>query len=188
MKSILGFLLIGFVTINAHSQDRECKAFINNFFDKSAKLVYRDRVGEHVIENMKEALNQDTLYALGARFNQADDRLLLTQQERNYIQHELKLLAQLTWTDELFENGKALTKAVIDSIYNDRTRGWSYFKKHYGSRLYNFSKPIFLRTHSLCVFYSGYSCGPRCGEGQLMLFRKKNGTWEHWMDLYRWVS
>ncbi len=189
MRSVWGFILVSLAGINAYGQTPESRAFLHDFFDQSTKIVYMDRLWAGEIKRMEKALAQDTLQALiGNRGVEPNDRLVLTQKERTYIQNQLRLQSEVVWTGHLFEDGKMLTRATVDSIFSDRNRGWTYFNEHYGSRLHSFSNPIFIRDHSLCIFYSGYSCGHRCGEGKLMIFRKKNATWVSWMELYRWVS
>jgi hypothetical protein len=189
MRSILGFLLISLTGINAYGQTPESRAFLHDFFGQSTKIVYMDRLWAGEIKRMEKALAQDMLQdVFGNRGVKPSDRLVLTKEERSYIQHQLGMQFDVVWADHLFENAQKITKATVDSIFSDRNRGWTYFDEHYGPKLYSFSNPIFIRDHSLCIFYSGYSCGHRCGEGKLMILRKKNATWVSWMELYRWVS
>lgn len=179
MKPILFFLLLSLTGINAYSQDPVSKDFLNNFFSKSTKIIYMDKLGEYGIKRMKKALSKDTL----SNWKEPKNRLILNQQELRYIQHELEQQSKVIWSNHLFEHGIRLSEAVIDSI--ERTRGWIYFNEHYGSKLYSFSNPIFIRNRSLCIFYSGYTCGTRCGEGKLMILKKQNDTWLSWIELYR---
>lgn len=188
MRLLLGYMLACLIITKAPCQDLQSKAFLDHFFGQSAKIVYMNKLWESEIEQMQNALAQDTLYTLGAMMNDPNDRLVLTQQEHHYIKNELSQQANLVWHSHLFEQGKVLTKATVDSIYNDPARGRSYFEQQYGSNLYSFSKPIFLRDYSLCIFYSGYSCGSRCGEGKLVVFKKEHETWLSWLELYRWIS
>lgn len=179
-RFILSFLIICFAMMSVHSQDIESKDFINNYFGKSAKLVYAEKVGEYAIESMKDALMQDTLYALDPKRREPNRRLILTQQERSYIQNQLQMQLKEVWTNDLFEKGTMVTTSELGSVYSDRGDGWP--------RLYRFSRPIFIRGQSLCIFYSGYSCGSRCGQWQWMVFEKKDGNWVHWIDIVKWVS
>lgn len=188
MRLILSCLLISLLSINAYCQDSESEAFLHNFFGDSTKLVYMDKLWEGELKQMSRALAQDTLYTLGGKMNDPKNRLVLTQQERMYIQNELKLQADAVWPGQLFKYGKLLTQATLDSIYKDQVRSKTYFREHDGSRLYSFSKPIFIRDHSVCIFYSGYSCGSRCGEGKLVIFKRENAAWISWLELYRWIS
>lgn len=188
MRLLLGYILFSLITTKAACQDSVSKAFLYNFFGRSAKIVYMNKLWESELERMQNALAQDTLYRLGANLNNPNDRLVLTQQEHRYIENELSLQANLFWTSHLFEQGRLLTKATLDSIYNSPTRGRIYFEQQYGSNLYSFSNPIFIRDYSLCIFYSGYSCGSLCGEGKLVIFKKENGNWLPWLELYRWIG
>lgn len=148
-----------------------------------------NKVRESEIKHMQEAVTPDTLRDVGGIHGlNPHDRLVLTQQERSSIQNEIKLQAQVSWTSQLFENGKVLTQATLDSIYRDPNYSWTDFKAHYGASLYCLSKPIFIRNNSLCLFYYSYTCGDRCGEGKLRIFRKTGATWVPWLVAYRWAS
>lgn len=187
MRLLLLLLLISVPGLHAYSQDLASKAFLTNFFAKSTRLVYMDKLGDYEIKRMEKALSKDTLYnVFDTDLKEPISRLVLTKEERSHIQHELAQQATLIWPNQLVEHGERLTEAAIDSI--ERTRGWLYFNEHYGARLYTFSNPIFIRNRSLCIFYAGYTCGSRCGEGKLMIYKKQNDTWVPWMELYRWVS
>lgn len=186
MKAILSVLVLSILTLKAHGQSQQTMSFLHDIFRQSSKIVYMDKVWPYEIKHMRKALSQDTLQDM---FNRKPDvRLVLTPQERSYIQRELDQQAEVSWRSQLFKNGKLLTQTTLDSIYRDPARGESYFRGHYGSTRYSFSNPIFIRDCSICIFYSGYICGSRCGKGKLMIYKKKDTTWMPWIELYSWVS
>nr|ARK12911.1 hypothetical protein A6C57_22675 [Fibrella sp. ES10-3-2-2] len=189
MKSVLSVLVLSLLTIKAHCQSQQVMAFLHNFFGQSSEIVYMDKVWPHEIKSMRKTLNQDTLQDMfNTKLAEPDARLVLTLKERSYIQSELDRQAEVTWPSQLFKNGKVLTNSTLNEIYKDPTRGETYFRDHYGLRLYSFSNPIFIRDYSICIFYSGHTCGSRCGEGNLTIFKKKDATWIPWIRLYSWVS
>jgi len=189
MRFLFLLLLLVFTTTTAHSQNERSKEFLRNFFRDSMKLVYSDKLGEYETERMEKTLAKDTLYdVFDAKRHDSTNYLILTEQEHSYIQSELVVQHLVIWPEHLFDNGVRVTQATLDSLYKDHTRDWRYIDEHYGPRLYRFSNPIFIRNYSLCIFYSGYTCGSRCGEGRLIIYRKKTDTWIPWIELYRWVS
>lgn len=46
---------------------------------------------------------------------------------------------------------------------------------------YAFSKPIYLRANTLAVLYLESLCGRDCGNEELIIYRKVNGSWKSWM-------
>jgi len=189
MNYLLSFLLICLLIPNARGQDQASITFLRDFLGRSSKIVYMNKVEESEIRHMQEAVTPDTLRDVWGVYGfNPNDRLVLTQQERSYIQNEIKLQSDVTWTSQLFENGKVLTQATLDSLYRGSADSWTYFKEHYGSSLYRFSKPIFIRKNSLCLFYYSYICGNRCGAGKLRIFRKAGATWVPWLVAYQWES
>lgn len=188
MRTIGSLLLIILTGLNAYGQDEESTAFLYYFFGKSATITYVNSLPESEIEYIKEALSRRVVYELRAKYGEPNYRLVLTWRERRYIRHALRLQRKLSWPDQLFENGKRLTELDVRGIFSDRAYGWTRFREQYGQQLYRFSKPIFIRAHSLCIFYSSYECGSLCGEGKLMILKKESNTWIPFMDIYQWIS
>ncbi|WP_080058248.1 hypothetical protein [Spirosoma aerolatum] len=176
MRFVVNLLVMCLMGASVFGQSSEEIAFIQNLFGQSAKLIYTDKLGEYEVKRMEKALSKDTLYdVFVTNLKDPNNRLVLTRPERNYIQQELASQSKVTWSSQLFEHGKRITQASSDSLQA-------------GFRIYSFSNPIFIRNHSLCIFYSGYTCSSRCGEGKLVIFKKQNDTWVAWLELYRWIS
>ncbi|MVM37062.1 hypothetical protein GO730_04285 [Spirosoma sp. HMF3257] len=118
---MLLLLLISVTGLQAYSQDSASKAFLANFFAKSTRLVYMDKLGDYEIKRMEKALSKDTLFnVFDTDLKEPKSRLVLTKEERSHIQHELAQQATLIWPNQLVENGERLSEAAIDSI--ERTR------------------------------------------------------------------
>ncbi|MFN8347149.1 MAG: hypothetical protein U0X91_19260 [Spirosomataceae bacterium] len=77
---------------------------------------------------------------------------------------------------------------TLTSIFKDKSKGWDFFRKTYGSEVHHFSIPIFFRNNTLCAFYYGNLCGSWCGSGILAIYRKENEKWVPIITLYRIIS
>jgi hypothetical protein len=169
---------------NSCSQAQDAISFIKKYFGANAKLVYTDRLNTYYIDGIKSALSKDTLYG-----HDSSEILIVTPQERIHIGQALTKLTSNQWSSSLFKYGRLISQDTVRAIFKDREhRGWQYFKQHYGAELHEFSNPIFIRDNTLCIFYSGYSCGYECGEGELAIFKKQKEDWVLWMKLYVWLS
>ncbi len=174
---------------NGYSQTQNSISFIQKHFGVNTKLVYMDRLDIYHVNNIKGALSKDTLCGTLGITYESPKILILSPQERTYIDQALAKLASTRWDSSLFKYGKLISKDEVKAIFTDRKQqGWQYFKQHYGTELHEFSSPIFIRDNTLCVFYSGHSCDYECGEGALAIFKKEKEDWVLWMTLYVWMS
>ncbi len=187
MRAILFVLLITMTT--CYGQDREAKALIYSVFGKDTKLVYTDRFPEFLIGDMRSSLNEDTLYASGLSHYDPTKLLILSRQEKLYVNEELNKMGTLVWSN-VFENGFLLKTDSSGNILktNPSSSNQPRPSNIESKKIYHFSRPIFIRNHTLCFFCFGYYCGARCGQGELAVFRKENGSWIPWMRLFTWVS
>lgn len=176
MRLLLSLLIIGLTGLNAHGQPGEGKAFIYTLFDQSAAITYYKKLWEGHITQFEKTLTQDTLYDV-SMISDPSKWLVLTQDERQYIQSELKRQTSMVWTKELFPNGKMIASSA----------GGNGFHVNYDKE-YSFSQPIFIRNGAYFIFYSGYSCGVDCGNGEWGLYRKEKNTWVRWLILDGWIS
>lgn len=93
------------------------------------------------------------------------------------------------WTLDLASKFKLIKTDTLNIIFNgDLFEGWNYIYKNYGRAIYSFGCPFFLWNYTLCLFYSGSSCGDLCGGGALAMYRKEGDHWFFVRDFGRWVS
>jgi hypothetical protein len=119
----------------------------------------------------------------------SSDSLVITTKERQYITTQIDKMGSSVWGKNELANFKMITADTVNAIFANRKRdGWAEMQKRGVARIYNFSGPIFLRNDTFCLFYYGYSCGWRCGHGEVAVYKKVNGRWEHWSTLMSWNS
>jgi len=120
--------------------------------------------------------------------NALEDTTFFTETDRKSIAASLEKPPIQQWSESYFSQVKLVHQDTIDAIFQDRDRSWSYFHQYIGKNFYRFSAPIFLRNYTYCLFYMGNQCGPLCGQGQLALYRKSQGTWVIVKTFCRWIS
>lgn len=92
------------------------------------------------------------------------------------------------WNASFFGSQKIISSDTMKKIMKDGAKGWPYFLKNKGSRIYLFSMPVFLKKDTRCVFYSEYSCGDTCGAGHLVLYKKENSSWVKEKSFCNWSN
>lgn len=108
---------------------------------------------------------------------------VLTDSMFSYSQADIKIIKErrhfssLKWSRMLYSNLKFVSDDSLYAIFFDTSKGWKYYRERIGSNTNWFSIPIFLENDHYCLFYSGYSCGPTCGEAKLALYRKDKNGW-----------
>jgi len=115
------------------------------------------------------------------------DTALFTKKEIDFVDAEGEKALIKKWTTTFFP--KIVTQDTINAIFKPRSlSGWLYFHTHFGRRIINFSKPIFFRNYTYCLFYYGSSCGGTCGGGGLFLYKKEDDKWVEVKTYSSWVS
>ena len=139
------------------------------------------------INLIREELSADTLYAAGLEYYDSTKLVVLTHREKQYINQVLNRMSTVDWTEKLFVEGMLVKTDPAGGILNDQNPNGFHPERSSTDRLYSFSRPVFIRNQTLCIFCSGYSCGPRCGYGEVSVFRKISGKWSRWFKLTTWV-
>ncbi len=190
---IVLLIFIGNVTGQIKS---EGKNFILDFLKSETRgktFIYTKGIHKYELASIIKYLRSSSdTFKSWRRINnklQVVDSLILTKKEKEYIINELeKQVDTSLWNNIQISNAKSISRDAIDDIFKDRNKGWQYFYKNYGSSFSSFSLPIFFRKKNLCAFYYDNSCGGLCGGGGFDIFKKVNGKWFKWFNLYTWES
>lgn len=70
-----------------------------------------------------------------------------------------------------------ISKRNIIEFRKSREDAWDKFRATGYKGFYTFSIPIFSKDYKFAIFYVGFVCGPLCGNGDLLVFEKKNSVW-----------
>lgn len=117
------------------------------------------------------------------------DSVKFTESEIKYINEEITKMARYKWDKGLFADALLIPTDKINKIFTDNIfKGWAYLKAKHIEKLYSFAPPIFLRDDTYCLFYYSYGCGDLCGQGEFALYKKENGKWVKWFNLFESIS
>ncbi|MFM6975615.1 MAG: hypothetical protein ACKOW2_02045 [Sphingobacteriaceae bacterium] len=167
------------------------KAFINWFFQKAetrpyvtpyAKdsiTVYASGLSANRIDYIKKELSIDTLIDLECKKN----KVILSKEEKVYIYRQLDGMKTQVWQKNLIENSILINKDTISTIFKRPVSAQLNFFSKYPHGYSFFSKPIFIRDNTLCIFYCGYNCFDLCFDDKLLILRKEGEDWVELISL-----
>ncbi len=183
MKYLILFCCL-FIVSNSYSQStKNSIKFLQEFFADKLPIVYSDTIHQYDLKYLKEAIVKDTLYNnffFGQ--NNAGRQLILTKDEKKYLLEKIDEQQDFIWPNNLFQNSQKIDLEEKNSNSNLKKK----LKKF--QSIYNFSKPVFIRNNSICIFYYGYYCGGECGQGSIEIYRKINSKWTKWITMVQWIS
>lgn len=177
MKRLLIFLLFSLSCFCSYGQnDKLAKQFIRSLFEQK-KIIYTSSVTDETIKEITAALKPDMIYSNIYILGKVSDSIMFSKEEKSYINNQIEILKSNKWTSGLVENSTFIDSAALKKIIIG-VDGWKNFHKHYGTFIYRFSKPIFLRNNTMCIFYFGYFCDGLCGYKNLSIYSKKGDQWQ----------
>lgn len=81
------------------------------------------------------------------------------------------------WRKDLIKNSQLIQIDTINAIFKKSVSEKLGFFVKYPHGYSFFSKPIFIRKGTLCIFYCGYNCALSCFDDYILIFRKEGETW-----------
>ena len=112
--------------------------------------------------------------------------LIFTPAEKLHIREQVKIMSGEVklWKEKDFgENSILLNLDSLRTLIGPRGLGWPDYKKKYSSGYFTFSKPIFLRNDTICIFYCSFSSGG----AELSVFENYSGQWIRLSRIADWT-
>ncbi|HTE00559.1 MAG TPA: hypothetical protein VK668_14795 [Mucilaginibacter sp.] len=174
---------------------REPSRFIKGLLNEQ-KIIYVDRLDPGMIDRIKQDINKYETYkkTSNVNHNRSLPGITFSKAERIFIINQLDKSKRHIWKKGLIENSFLLNHDTLQKIYDthpvsiDKESFWQFFNKHYGKVFYEFSKPVFIRDQTICIFYIAYHCGEMCGRGELSIYIKGENKWKKVDSLLDWIS
>lgn len=194
LTRILLFLLICpalFAQDSRHATD-ETVDFVNQVVQKMSKIdgywPVADSLEDFELKLIKLWLANDTLQNKRGQINtqikgSLPKYILLTAEEKKHVDLEIASMQRKIWTDAPIKGVKILN-ADTAAVWRKRSTEFKQTRSAY----FSFSKPIFIRNNTVCLFYSGHICGPLCSTGFLIAYTKVGDEWVEWFLIDSWVT
>ena len=146
-------------------------------------------------EKMKENLNRKNYhdYNLNNSFK-------LTDSEYKYIIGEIEANKNYIWSSSSFANSEKISENEMESYLRTKNKAFylefeNSIKSNDSSAIikmknkicfaYTFSKPIFFRNNKFCFFSFYSTVGDKSRDYcQIGFYRKRNGKWIEWVEIY----
>lgn len=116
----------------------------------------------------------------------ADD--FFTEKETGYIAGKMSDPGFSLWKQSFLPYARIIEESTLKAVFADKNQSWKLFQKEYGLGYYTYTAPVFLRNNTYCVFYYDYHCGPLCGYGELVLYKKTKKGWQREKSICKWIS
>lgn len=183
---VLLFLLSGSVGITQIPRGETI-----NFLDQFRKSVNEDTlfytagIDSTILVNMRRIFITDTIWVykdLGTGKLKRIDSIILTPSEKHCIESELLNQIEKIWGDHLLHKSKLSTDTLYEAYKNEplevRMFGWrDKYRIENFKTLYSFSRPIFLKNNSFCLFHYQVRKG-RMSSGNIGIYKKYNEEWK----------
>ncbi|HXH98718.1 MAG TPA: hypothetical protein VNI52_00500 [Sphingobacteriaceae bacterium] len=190
-KNLVFFLFIILISCFTNSYAQESKAsikFIRWFFKDKGSILYTNRIFSGGAAALKKDILKDTLKNLKYDNENKINFLVFTDKEKRRLNRDIMKIDSKFRSKNILPGSTLIDRDTIDNILGDRGFGWPKFNERYGNVFYSFSKPIFIRKKTICIFYSDYSCQDTCGSGELAVYKWINNEWVKWLIIDHWVS
>jgi hypothetical protein len=178
--------------INLQAQENlEPKKFFEYFFKNTTEKIIYTEVYFHDFEEITESLKYNSTLKcdnINSESKKLPDSISLTSQELKYVIEQFEQNNGKKLSPSLIPNSKHILRKKVDKIFSERDKGWTYFHKNIGKKIYSFSKPVYLRNNSICFFYFSSGCGSLCGGGGFSVYIKVDGIWYSYRSLSMWIS
>ena len=186
MRTLILIIIIVITGTKGIAQDRKLSydSLVSEFFRdavndvdlKSNKSFVANNLDSFMISQLIESIEKPVVHHTIRFLNDSlkSQTIKFTAEEKLLIKSQIEMPGK-KWLTKVFEELPVTTR--LDTIYTKR----DYL-------ILNFSRPVFLRDNSLCVFYQSYSCGGLCGHGQFGLYRKFKGKWVQVSTFFQWIS
>jgi len=152
-------------------------------------LINSDALTENkVFKNCENVLNRQTRYYIGydsTLLKKVDtifsekDKEFMSKQYRNGVNFILN--QKLLKRKKVIEFDTTMIGEKKSRIYWDKM-----LEKYHCIGMIN--TPLFNLKKDMAIVEIGYNCGTLCGEGGTYIYRLKNGKWELYLTIEKWVS
>ena len=161
-------------------KDDEAVKFLNDYIKSKTKnkIIYTEKIWPSNLNDIKRALGKTKIQL---RENNPDniktilpEKIIFTEKEMKYVSEEIEKNNNNGWVKNKVVDAQFIARDTIESYLSKKSSFYIY---------HSFSKPIFLRNNSICIFYFDETEG-----GKLATFVKVNGSWKYFAELYSWIS
>ena len=194
MKNILILLFLIFSTYKLHSQTYS--GIVSDTLIESVLMAEIENQPKHSDDRN---FWKKRIYSVPISWKQAIIKLIskppydFSFQKEELINRDSRYNPNLKKITELFDNDDF--EYIKKQFYSELKNNWSFetrkstLKEHPTKNYYTYSIPLFDRKKEKAIIYTEFlGCGSTCGEGQILVYLKKNNKWNLYKKINTWIS
>jgi len=164
---------------------RQWRRYTFNKNDVCDKFYFKDSIDSYVIDSVKYAIsNKCTFYRIEyLDSKQSRDSIKFDLKETTFILEQFEELNNNKWQENIFENSKKIFPYQIDSMYSVIKDLDIEPIKKLCYNVYTFSRPIYLRNNTICLFYFEERSYVAI-EGEFWIFKLQRNKWTKYSPIY----
>ncbi|MCU0351742.1 MAG: hypothetical protein MUF43_13095 [Flavobacterium sp.] len=147
-------------------------------------IYYRESVDTEIIESTIQILSGKKSFPISELYMDENKKpLTITSTEQKYLISELNKLKDFKWPSKMFPNSVKVTINDIRKVFSI-TNKYPETKSAMCSIIYGFSKPIFIRDNTICLYLSQEQYGESNSQSTFSFYKKNGAEWEEYADVF----
>lgn len=148
------------------------------------KMYYMESVAPDIINSTIKILSEKRSFPISEFYiGNKDKPFIISQAEQTYLIDELNKLQDFKWPSKMFPNSIKLTDNEIQKVFSI-TKKYPWPKSAACSIIYSFSKPIFIRNNTICLYLSQEQYGESNSQSKFSFYKKNGSEWEEYADVF----
>ncbi len=109
-----------------------------------------------------------------------------SNQDIRYVKKQLKASQRFEWNADRLVNVKVYAHSRLEELLPDQKDqySWQQFQKQHGKVLYRINKPVLTKDQQYLLVNIFRNCGTKCAHMALFVFKKENGVWREFDQLF----
>ena len=147
-------------------------------------LYYAENVSTELLDKTIKLISLTKTFPLYDLYiGKETNPLTITSAEQLYIITELQKMKTFSWPQTMFPSSKRVPLKEMASVF-EITNQFSDEKWSLCSLIYCFSKPIFFRGRTICLYIDQATYSKTNSRIFIQFFQKINGNWEEYADVF----
>jgi hypothetical protein len=185
-KLFIIILHISVLPLYSQVNKNDIQILLNEIIESEReKTIYTDKGSDWISNQMREEIKTGKLVAWSKK-----DSIVLTAKEQKYLLKQIKNQKTFIWPDSLFENSKRIEFDSLQPFL--KSANWLYYttinklklqgdtvlyKQLESPCVFSFTKPIYFRNNTLCIFNMIQMFSHSSGYSDSFLYKKINNEW-----------
>ena len=152
---------------------------------KCDTLYYTENIDNFIIDSTIESIKRTDTFTVHSLYRYSNGQpLVLTAVEKDYIVNELGSLKTFRWPDKMFPKSKVIRLLAVAEVLRLTEQLKTEDERSMCSIVYAFSKPIFFRDSSYCLYLSQAYYRTNYTQLEFYFYKMDYNRWERFSKIY----